>query len=256
MERAAPPRGVTVHLGEHDAGDAQLLVEGIGHRDGILTRHGVRHEENLLRREGGLEGRQFVHQGFIDVQTACGVEQYGGALLLFRVGEGRTDDVQRLHVRRGLIIWYIELSGQRHELVDGRRAVYVDRHEIRTHLALAQQVGDLGGRGGLTRTLQAHHHDHTGLCPAQVEFGGAAAQKFDKLVVDDLDDLLCRGEALEYVLSEAAFLDPIDEILDDLEIDVGLQQGETHFAQAFLDVVLVELALSAEFAERLRKSVG
>ena len=37
--RAAP--GIAVHLGEHDAGDIQALVEGGGHGDRVLTGHGL-----------------------------------------------------------------------------------------------------------------------------------------------------------------------------------------------------------------------
>ena len=38
----------------------------------------------------------------------------------------------------------------------------------------------------------------------------------------DLDDLLSRLEALQHLLAERALADAGDELLDDLEVDVGL----------------------------------
>ena len=45
------------------------------------------------------------------------------------------------------------------------------------------------------------------------------------------------------------------KFLDDLEVDVGLKQRETHLAQGVLNVRLGKLRTSAEFAEYVGKSV-
>ena len=47
-ERRAAP-GVAVQLGEHDAVDAQGLVEGGGGVDGVLAGHGVHDQQDLVR---------------------------------------------------------------------------------------------------------------------------------------------------------------------------------------------------------------
>ena len=60
--------GVAVHLGEHDAGEAEALVEVFGGVDGVLAGHGVGDEQNLARVEELLEARHLVHQLFVDVR--------------------------------------------------------------------------------------------------------------------------------------------------------------------------------------------
>ena len=95
-----------------------------------------------------------------------------------------------------------------------------------------------------------------GSCPLQVQFGGFAAQQRDQFVVHDLDDLLRGADALDNFLSEAFAAHILHKILDDLEIDVGFQQRETHLAQTGLNVFLGQLALPAQIAEGGRKSVG
>ena len=69
-----------------------------------------------------------------------------------------------------------------------------------------------------------------------------AAQGVDQLLVDDLDDLLGRAEAGVQLGADALLLDPGDEVLDDLEVDVGLEQGDTDLAQDLVDLGFTESA--------------
>ena len=70
-----------------------------------------------------------------------------------------------------------------------------------------------------------------------------------QLLVDDLHDLLAGVEALQDVLAGRALADLRDEVLDDLEVDVGLEQREPDLAHRLRDRLLVEAALAAEVAE-------
>jgi hypothetical protein len=67
--------------------------------------------------------------------------------------------------------------------------------------------------------------------------------------VDDLDDLLARLQALQDLLAERALPHLRDELLDDLEVDVGLEERETDLAHRTRDRVVVELSASAQVAE-------
>ena len=58
----------------------------------------------------------------------------------------------------------------------------------------------------------------------------------DQLLVDDLDDLLRRAERLGELRADAALPDAGDEVPDDLEVDVGLEQGEADLAEDLVDV--------------------
>ena len=88
-----------------------------------------------------------------------------------------------------------------------------------------------------------------GGCGAVGQAVPAAAEQLDQLVVHDLDDLLARRERLEHVLPDGLLADAVDEALDDLEVDVGLEQRHAHLAQRLLDVVLGQPAAAAEPVE-------
>ena len=74
--------------------------------------------------------------------------------------------------------------------------------------------------------------------------------------MDDLDDLLARLEALQHLLPERPLADRRDELLDDLEVDVGLEQREADLARRARDGFLVEPRASAEVAEGVLEPVG
>ena len=67
--------GVAVELREHDAVDAECLIKGGGGVHGVLTGHRVDDEQDLGRLDGGLDALELVHQRFVDVQAACGIEE-------------------------------------------------------------------------------------------------------------------------------------------------------------------------------------
>ncbi len=241
--------GVAVHLGEHYARDAELGVEGLGHVDRVLSRHGVGNEEYFLGMHGRLDVGQLLHEHFVHVQAACGVEDDDRGVFLPGPLHGLLRDLHGVHVHRGGEEGHGELLGEHDKLVDGGRPVDVGRHQVGAHLLAAQVVGYLGRRGGLARALQASHHDHRRLAALQVEGAGLAAQQLDQLLVDDADDLLGRRDALGDFAAEALLAHRLDEVADDLEVDVGLQQRQPDLAQAGLDVLFVERLGAAEGLE-------
>ena len=76
-----------------------------------------------------------------------------------------------------------------------------------------------------------------------------AAQQIDQLAVDDLHHLLARGEAPEDLVPHGLLADPLDEGPDDLEVDVGLEEGDPHLPERLLDVLLGEAAGAPEAVE-------
>src|SRR5262249_35718586 len=65
----------------------------------------------------------------------------------------------------------------------------------------------------------------------------------------DLHDLLARGEALENLVPHGLLADALDEGPHDLEVDVGLEEGDPHLAERLLDVVLGQAAGASETVE-------
>ena len=74
--------------------------------------------------------------------------------------------------------------------------------------------------------------------------------------MDDAHDLLPRREALRDVCAPRPLADTGDEVLDDLEVDVRLEQGQADLAHRLRDRVLVELAPAADVVQRGLKPVG
>ena len=71
----------------------------------------------------------------------------------------------------------------------------------------------------------------------------------DQLLVDDVDDLLRRVQRLVELDPDAPLPDPGDQPADDLEVDVGLEQGQADLAQDLVDIVLAEAAAPAHALE-------
>ena len=126
---------VAVELGEHDAGDVQILVEGLGCADGILTGHCVDHEQNFIGIDCGLDGLELVHERFVDVQTACGVEEDHVVAVPYGVGDGgfcNVDRVRLAHFKNG----NAELSADDLQLLDGGGTINVAGCEQRIFVLL------------------------------------------------------------------------------------------------------------------------
>ena len=72
----------------------------------------------------------------------------------------------------------------------------------------------------------------------------------------DLHDLLPRRQALENVLPVRTLSHLVDEVLDDLEVDVGLEQRQPDLAHRARDRLLVERAALTQVAEDALEPVG
>ncbi len=122
---------------------------------------------------------------------------------------------------------------------------------------LLEHVGELGAGRGLARTLQAHEHDDVGravLHEDELALGGA--KQLGELVEDDLHDVLGGRQRREHLSRKALLLALGHEVLDDTEVDVGLEQGHANLAHRDIDVVLGEAALAAKLVEGICKAVG
>src|SRR5262249_25335183 len=113
-----------------------------------------------------------------------------------------------------------------------------------------EQLRELGGGRRLARALQAGHQDHGGRTRRERDPRRLAAHQRGQLLVDDLDDLLARGELLEDLDPERPLLDRRRELLDDLEVDVGLEQREADLAHRLVDVILRQRTALADSRER------
>ena len=67
---------VAVDAGEHDAGEADALVEAAGEIDGVLAGQRVGDQQNLVRTGGAADLGRLVHHRLVERDAAGGVEQH------------------------------------------------------------------------------------------------------------------------------------------------------------------------------------
>ena len=241
--------GVAVQLGQQHAVDAQRLVKRLGGVDRVLTGHGVHHQQDLVGLHRGLDGLQLVHQRLVDVEPSGGIQKHYVVAVVGRVldgflCDGHGVDLPHLEHRD------VQLLAHHLQLGDGGGTVHVAGGQQRALAVLpAHQTRQLGAVGGLTGALQAHHHHNGGALGRGGQTGVSAAHQRRQLLIDDLDDLLGGGQAVQHVRAHALLGDGRHKVLDDLVADVGLQQCQTHLAHTLPDVRLGETALAPEALE-------
>jgi len=247
--------GVAVHLGEDGAGDGEEIVEGLGGVDGVLAGHGVGDEEDLAGVEKLFELRHLVHEGGVDLVAAGGVDdehvaaEVGGFAFGFF---GEAED----GVGAGFFFGdfaFVEMggdgAGDDGELLAGGGTVDVHRYQHRPVAGFFEPLGEFAAGGRFAGALEAGHQDDGWRLGGFLEAGGVFAEDVDEFVVDDFDDLLGGGEGGGDFFAESAGADVLDELVDDGEVDVGLEEGEADLAEGVGDVLVGDGALAAEGLE-------
>ena len=92
--------------------------------------------------------------------------------------------------------------------------------------------------------------------PCRWNVRSPADSSVDELVVDDLHDLLARAQAGQDLRADRLLADPADEVLHDLEVDVGLEQRQPDLAHRRIDVGLADAAAAGQAGERLAQSIA
>jgi len=109
-----------------------------------------------------------------------------------------------------------------------------------------QVLGQLGGSGGFTGTLQTGHEDHGGRLRGQVDVGHALAHGGGELLVDDAHQGLARLERAHDLLAERLVLDAGNEVAHHGQGHVGFEQRHAHFAQHVGDIGFGDAGLAAD----------
>ena len=91
---------------------------------------------------------------------------------------------------------------------------------------------------------------------AKLKRAVSLAEQSNEFVADDLDHLLGGRKRGEHFGADGLFADVLDQVGDDLEVDVGFEQGDANFAQSFGDVFFSERALAAKVLEDALQFVG
>ena len=230
-------------------------MERLGDVDRLLAGHGIDDQQCLGGLHRGRKIRDLFHQRRVDGQAAGGVEDDRVADLLSSGIEAAPGDGQDVRSGRGAIDGDVERFAERLELVGRGRPIRVGGHEQRSASLFVEMPSELRGGGGLTRALQTDEHDNRRVS-GQPEGSIAGRKQRDQLLVDDLHDLLAGRQALEDLGPHGSFTDPGDEVLDDLEVDVGLEQSQPHLSHGRIDVGGANPAVARKGAEGLAQPIA
>ena len=247
--------GVAVELCQDHAGDVEQVVERLCDVHGLLTGHCIDDEQDVRRMDSLADVFQLVHQRLVNLQTAGRIDDDVVVAVVACVAHGGLGDFHRVfgaHLKHR----DARLPADDLKLLDRGRAVDVARNEQRPAAAALEHLRELRRVRRLAGALQTAHHDDGRRVRGHFQPLLAAAHQRGQLLVDDLDDHLRGRQALHHILADGALRDALCEVLRNLVVDVGLEQGEAHLAHGLLDVGLGELALVFQFFKRIAELVG
>ena len=254
MPRILEAARIAVDLREDDPVERDPLLERERDVHSFLPRHRVDHEQHVRRLGLVADSFELLHQLLVHVQAARRVEDDRVDAVFGELPDTVMHDRDRIGALPA-IDGNLDLLAELLELVDRRGPLQVGGDETRAAALLPQQERELRRGRRLTRALQAGEQDHRRRPARERKLRAAGPHQGGQLVVDGLHDLLARLQALQNLLAKGALAHLGDELLDDLEVDVGLEQGETDLAHGPGDRLLVELSAPAKVAESALESV-
>ena len=248
--------GVAVELREHHAVVIQSFVELSGSVHGILSRHGIHHEEGLGGLDGSLDGRYLLHHRFVHRQAAGRIDDDGVDVLATGIFYGVLRYLHRVLVALFGVDLHAYLLAEYLQLFDGCRPVDVacDEQDAAASLAL-QQVGELAGEGGLTGTLQAGDEDD-GRSAVEIDVRGRTAHEQGKFVTDYLGHHLPRLDGGQHVGAEGLLLYLVGEGLGYLIVHVGVDERAAYLLERFGNVDFGNPSFALQYLERPLQPVG
>ena len=238
-ERSAAAR-VAVELRHDDAVEVDALLERLRDVDGLLAGHRVEHEQHVRRLRLAADRGELLHQRLVDLQAAGGVEDHDVAAVGLRALDPVADRLHRVGCARR----------RRRERRPARRAG-----------SAARSRPGAGGRRRRAPAACRPSASSSASLPAvvvlpepwrpasRIVVGGRGENaSFDE--PEPISSVSSSWtifttcwpgrQALLDVLAERALADLRDELLDDVEVDVGLEQREAHLAHRAGDRLLVE----------------
>ncbi len=230
---------VAVHTSEHDAGEADALVEGSREVDRVLASERIRDQQHFMRIGRCFDFGGFRHHLFVERGAAGGVEQHHVVAAEFSGFQRAARDLRRLlagNDRQGLDL---EIAPEHCELLHRRRAIDIEgSHQHLALVALGQAAGKFCSRGGFAGALQPDHHDRDRRHGVEVDGLAIGAQRRDQLVMNDLHHHLAGGDRLDHGSANRLLADFLGKTSDHVERDVGLEQRAPHLAHRRIDVGL------------------
>ena len=242
--------GVTIHLGEDYTVEIEFVVERLGGVHSILTGHGIHHEEDFVGVDGLFDVADLFHHLLIHGETTRGIHNHHIEAIGLGVGNRILGNLDRLFGVGFGIDRHIELFAQNLQLVDSGGTIHVACDEQRFAMAFVfQHVSQLGGMGGLTRTLQTCHQDDRRIS-IDVDVFGSSAHQLNQFVVGDFHHHLAGGDGLQHIHTQRFGFHLVGKFFRNLVTDVRIQKCFTHLLHGFRHVDIRNFSLSFQDFER------
>ena len=247
--------GITIELGENNAVEVEAVVKFLGCVYGILTGHGVNHEEGFVWTEMILEIADLVHHLLINGETSGCIDDYHIVAVGLSLLDGMVGDTEHILVLWLAVYRNTHLLTHYMELLDSCRTVNVAGHEqwLLAFLGL-EHIGKLSAEGSLTRTLQTAHEDD-GRMTFELQWGFFAAHKFFQFIVHQLDHQLSRLYSSKYIHAECFLLHLVGEFLSHFIVYVGVEECTAHILHGFRHVDFCNFSLALQDFERAFQSI-
>jgi len=200
-----------------------------------------------VRLDRVTDATNLVHQVGVNGQTAGGVDDENVAAdtsCLRETARCGGHRVARFRKHRD-----IDLATERAQLLDRGGTLQVGSHQQRLATLRLEPTGQLGGAGGLARSLETRHQDDGRWLAGIGDFQRVAAEDCRQFLVDDLDDLLARVEGLRKLCADCLLANARDDVARDGDVDVGVEQCGADFRKDFVDVGLGEAAATTDLVE-------
>ncbi len=241
---------VAVDAGQHDAGDADAVVEIFRQIDRVLAGERIGDEQDFVGFGGGLDLGHLRHQGLVDMSAAGRIEHDHVIALQPRRLLGAARDLHRRLAGDDRQSVDADLAAEYGELFLRRRPFYVERgHQHALPETVGQALGDFRSCGGLARALQADHHDRYRRRGVEVDRLGVRAQGLDQDVIDDLDDHLAGGDRFKHLRANGARTRLVDEGARHIERHIRFEKRAAHFAHGGVDVLFAERSAPCQAVE-------
>ena len=160
---------VAVQLCQHDTGDPDALVEGLGNVYRILTEHGIDYEQHFVGIDRISNLSCLTHQLLVDAKPAGRVNDYHRVLRSLRLLDGGfrypnwvSNPITRLGCKNG----HCGSLAENLKLSNGIWALQVCGYQHRSMPLALEPKRELSGESRLSGPLQAGQHNYSrcGFC--------------------------------------------------------------------------------------------
>ena len=242
--------GVAVEFGKDNAIEIQTVVERFGGVHSILAGHGINHEQSFLRLDSLFDSGNLGHHLLVNSETTGRIDDHNIVAIDLSLSDGFLgflNGIAYLFARENL---GINLLAKNAQLFDSSGTIDVvgNEHDFLAFFRL-EIVGELGGKGCLTRTLQTGEQDNSRIA-FQVQLHGFCTHQGGQFVVGDLHHQLSRTHRGHHVLADGFRLDGISKLLGSLVVNVRLQEGFADVLNGFGYVNLGDTAFTFQYLER------